>query len=69
MVWLKFLGSCSISLVLGCGCFGTAISWWCRHLEYRELVSRDIFLGRVGVFSDSLEAEGCLSNYGIRSGP
>jgi hypothetical protein len=33
----------------------------------RELVSNDIFLGRVGVFSDGLGAVECLSKYVIRS--
>ncbi|MCH80590.1 hypothetical protein A2U01_0001360, partial [Trifolium medium] len=32
----------------------------------RELVSSGNFIGRVGVFSGALKAEGCLSDYGIR---
>ncbi|MCI14954.1 hypothetical protein A2U01_0036089, partial [Trifolium medium] len=33
-----------------------------------ELVSSDIFMGWVNVFSDGLEAEECLSKNEIRSG-
>jgi hypothetical protein len=32
-------------------------------------VSSCIFLGRVGVFTGGLEAVGCISKNGIRSGP
>jgi hypothetical protein len=38
-------------------------------IQVRELVSSGVLLGWVDVFSGGLEAEGCISNNGIRSGP
>ncbi|PNX74766.1 hypothetical protein L195_g030693, partial [Trifolium pratense] len=61
---------CSVSLMLGCGYFGTIalVVVPLSLLEYRELVSSGNFLDWVGVFSGGLDSDCCLSDYGIKSG-